>query len=289
MRMVVSLADFDDSRWINLTGVSGHPFSDHYTDQTDLWARGETLPWAFSRDAVEVRRAHPDPAAGRSPLVEDRRCSACHEPRSAVSMTGLRPASTSELRADPLGDTTPVTGGRGARRGRRGRPRRRRAAPRRGCRPGPGPARGRSSRRPGPAARRVGETARPGTSTTSAVATASTPEPRADRLEQAAAAPARATVGAVVRRPVEVEVGQHAPAASPACPARRRRVQQGGRCRARRRSRRTPPPWPRGVPPGSPARARRWPAPASPTSSSDRAGGGRSAAGRAARPWPRSP
>ena len=53
MRMVVSLADFDDSRWINLTGVSGHPFSDHYTDQTDLWAEGETLPWAFSADAVE--------------------------------------------------------------------------------------------------------------------------------------------------------------------------------------------------------------------------------------------
>ena len=53
MRMVVSLADLDDSRWVNLTGVSGHPFSDHYTDQTDLWAEGETLPWAFSPDAVE--------------------------------------------------------------------------------------------------------------------------------------------------------------------------------------------------------------------------------------------
>jgi penicillin amidase len=53
MRMVVSLADFDDSRWINLTGVSGHPFSSHYTDQTDLWAAGATLPWAFSREAVE--------------------------------------------------------------------------------------------------------------------------------------------------------------------------------------------------------------------------------------------
>ena len=36
MRMVVSLADFDDSRWINLTGVSGHAFDRHYTDQTDL-------------------------------------------------------------------------------------------------------------------------------------------------------------------------------------------------------------------------------------------------------------
>jgi len=52
MRMVVSLGDFDESRWINLTGVSGHPFDAHYTDQTELWAAGETLPWAFSRDAV---------------------------------------------------------------------------------------------------------------------------------------------------------------------------------------------------------------------------------------------
>ena len=54
MRMVVSLADFDESRWVNLTGVSGHAGSDHYTDQTDLWADGETLPWPFSRDAVEA-------------------------------------------------------------------------------------------------------------------------------------------------------------------------------------------------------------------------------------------
>jgi penicillin amidase len=53
MRMVVSLADFDDSRWINLTGVSGHPFDRHYTDQTDLWVAGATLPWAFTRDAVD--------------------------------------------------------------------------------------------------------------------------------------------------------------------------------------------------------------------------------------------
>lgn len=54
MRMVVSLGDFDKSRWINLTGVSGHPFSSHYTDQTDLWAKGETLPWAFSKEAVDA-------------------------------------------------------------------------------------------------------------------------------------------------------------------------------------------------------------------------------------------
>ena len=53
MRMVVSLGDLDQSRWINLTGVSGHPFDDHYTDQTDLWAKGETLPWPFTRSAVQ--------------------------------------------------------------------------------------------------------------------------------------------------------------------------------------------------------------------------------------------
>jgi penicillin amidase len=53
MRMVVPLDDLDASRWINLTGASGHAYNDHYTDQTDLWADGETLPWLFSRDAVE--------------------------------------------------------------------------------------------------------------------------------------------------------------------------------------------------------------------------------------------
>ena len=52
MRMVVSLADLDQSRWISMTGVSGHPGSGHYVDQTDLWVDGETLPWAFSRAAV---------------------------------------------------------------------------------------------------------------------------------------------------------------------------------------------------------------------------------------------
>ena len=53
MRMVVSLADLDDSTWINLTGASGHAFNDHYTDQTDLWVDGETLPWPFTSAAVE--------------------------------------------------------------------------------------------------------------------------------------------------------------------------------------------------------------------------------------------
>ncbi|HEY9564204.1 MAG TPA: penicillin acylase family protein [Nocardioides sp.] len=53
MRMVVSMADFDDSRWINLTGVSGHAFHRNYTDQRDLFVDGRMLPWRFSRKAVK--------------------------------------------------------------------------------------------------------------------------------------------------------------------------------------------------------------------------------------------
>jgi len=53
MRMVVSMDDLDDSRWINLTGVSGHPFNGNYVDQTELWVEGETMPWYFSRERLE--------------------------------------------------------------------------------------------------------------------------------------------------------------------------------------------------------------------------------------------
>ncbi|HSE72714.1 MAG TPA: penicillin acylase family protein [Nocardioidaceae bacterium] len=53
MRMVISLGDLDESRWVNLTGVSGHPFSRHYVDQTDLWLEGRTLPWYFTRERLE--------------------------------------------------------------------------------------------------------------------------------------------------------------------------------------------------------------------------------------------
>ncbi|MFJ4977474.1 penicillin acylase family protein [Streptomyces coeruleorubidus] len=53
MRMVVNLGDLDKSRWINLSGASGHAYSAHYVDQTDKWAEGELLPWSFSDKAVE--------------------------------------------------------------------------------------------------------------------------------------------------------------------------------------------------------------------------------------------
>lgn len=52
MRMVIDFADFDASRWINLTGASGHAFDDHYDDQTPLWRDGRTRAWPSSRSAV---------------------------------------------------------------------------------------------------------------------------------------------------------------------------------------------------------------------------------------------
>ncbi|MEU6366198.1 penicillin acylase family protein [Streptomyces sp. NPDC046931] len=53
MRMVVNLDDLDKSKWINLSGASGHAYSAHYTDQTEKWAEGELLPWNFSKGAVD--------------------------------------------------------------------------------------------------------------------------------------------------------------------------------------------------------------------------------------------
>ncbi|HET9656331.1 MAG TPA: penicillin acylase family protein [Kineosporiaceae bacterium] len=53
MRMVVDVADFDGSRWVNAAGESAHPGQAHYADQLDAWARDETFPWPFSADAVK--------------------------------------------------------------------------------------------------------------------------------------------------------------------------------------------------------------------------------------------
>ncbi|HEY9374977.1 penicillin acylase family protein [Streptomyces sp.] len=52
MRMVVNVGDWDRSRWINLTGASGHAYAGHYTDQTDKWAAGELLDWPYGEQAV---------------------------------------------------------------------------------------------------------------------------------------------------------------------------------------------------------------------------------------------
>ena len=54
MRMVVSMDDFDDSRWIQFGGQSGHAYSGTYAGQTQLWVEGGTLPWRWSADVVEA-------------------------------------------------------------------------------------------------------------------------------------------------------------------------------------------------------------------------------------------
>ena len=106
MRMVVDLADLDASRWISMTGVSGHPASGHYVDQTDLWVEGETLPWPFTRAAVDGgRRGHADPRAGReegSPPVVARSELASREraaKSAARSTVPGRPANRADHRA----------------------------------------------------------------------------------------------------------------------------------------------------------------------------------------------
>jgi penicillin amidase len=58
MRMVVDLSDLDASRWVNLTGASGHAFHDNYTDQVERWRQGSTTAWPFTRSAVERAAAH---------------------------------------------------------------------------------------------------------------------------------------------------------------------------------------------------------------------------------------
>jgi penicillin amidase len=58
MRMVVSLADLERSRWVNLTGASGHAFDASYVDQTDLWVDGRTLAWPFARASVRAAAKH---------------------------------------------------------------------------------------------------------------------------------------------------------------------------------------------------------------------------------------
>lgn len=59
MKMVVDLGDWDNSRWINLSGQSGHAYHPNYRDQLPLMARNELLPWPYARfrtDAIATHR-----------------------------------------------------------------------------------------------------------------------------------------------------------------------------------------------------------------------------------------
>lgn len=54
MRYLVDLGDLDAGGWIHISGQSGRPFTSHYTDQAEPWARGEVLPLRFTAAAVEA-------------------------------------------------------------------------------------------------------------------------------------------------------------------------------------------------------------------------------------------
>jgi penicillin amidase len=56
MRMIIDLSDRDSSRWVNQTGISGHPDDSHYDDQIQTWLQGNDYPWPFTARAI--RAAH---------------------------------------------------------------------------------------------------------------------------------------------------------------------------------------------------------------------------------------
>jgi penicillin amidase len=56
MRMIVDLSNMDASRFIQLTGNSGHPFHANYDDQLELWRTGETISFRFDRKSIEAEK-----------------------------------------------------------------------------------------------------------------------------------------------------------------------------------------------------------------------------------------
>ncbi|MFY1652854.1 penicillin acylase family protein [Solwaraspora sp. WMMB762] len=58
MRMIVDLSDLNGSRWVQLTGTSGHAFHRNYTDQVDLWRTGQDTPMLWDRPNIESAAEH---------------------------------------------------------------------------------------------------------------------------------------------------------------------------------------------------------------------------------------
>ena len=56
-RHVIDLSDWDKSLWINVPGQSADPKSPFYKNLIEAWAKGEFQQMAFSRGAVDARRA----------------------------------------------------------------------------------------------------------------------------------------------------------------------------------------------------------------------------------------
>jgi penicillin amidase len=54
MRMILDLSNLDQSRWVQLTGNSGHAFHPNYDDQFELWRTGQNLPMRWDRPTIEA-------------------------------------------------------------------------------------------------------------------------------------------------------------------------------------------------------------------------------------------
>ena len=233
MRMVVDLDDLDRSRWVNLTGASGHVASKHYRDQTPLWVDGRTLRMGVQprRGAQGERgraRARADRLGpGSSPSTEAAYAllggHRGHRPVMVVARHAVHDLLGVEQHADegPVRHAIerPVVGAAAA------------------AQPDTVAAHGDAGDQHD-VCRREGLGA----------------QGRSGRFEKPTAGGPQA-VGSVVRPPVEVVVGAAAGAGSPAC-RQRAAGRAVDRCRARWRPRRTPRPWPPGGAPESPSDGR---------------------------------
>ena len=54
--LIVDLANMNESRWVQLTGNSGHPFHPNYDDQLELWRTGQTITFRFDRKSIEEEK-----------------------------------------------------------------------------------------------------------------------------------------------------------------------------------------------------------------------------------------
>lgn len=74
-RMIVDLADLENSQAIHTTGQSGHPLSPHYRDMIEAWRTIDYHPLRFGDEAVSVAARHtlelrPAPLAGSGPATD---------------------------------------------------------------------------------------------------------------------------------------------------------------------------------------------------------------------------
>src|SRR5690606_3025516 len=84
------LSDLDSSRWVQMTGNSGHAFSPHYDDQLELWRTGQTLPWRWDEATIEAEAAHT--LTLRPAPVAERTRAAARAPGLSAPAAGTGPA-----------------------------------------------------------------------------------------------------------------------------------------------------------------------------------------------------